>query len=268
MMMGEKELKGPEVEAVDDEDSGSSFDWEQGWETMARVSLAGFVGALVGLAKDQHQMQQRRAAAVAPRRKKKEETPAKKEKRPRRRPPQYAPRQSMGGGSSRGHQFLGMWSLSCMLFAIVLESFRRSSPTSLLLEYSYDSDSSEGETTKSSTEAEAPDATFANEGSSFFPLQKVALAKRHALAALGDYTLGGTVAGLAGAVAQRRRTPVPGFTFFGVATGMGLGFLAGTVQAAINIGNLYAEEQQQQKLDEQEESDDADGIKNKEDEQR
>ena len=76
--------------------------------------------------------------------------------------------------------------------------------------------------------------------------------QRTAIVSLGDYTLGGTIAGLAGVVGQRRqkaqfpiasRLPSLGF---GLATGFTLGIIAGTFQAAIDVVDLYLKEEERQ----------------------
>ena len=235
----------------DDEIADNGFDWRNGWETLARVSLAATVGAMVGLAKDQkqHLLEQQQVAALN-RKIKEEQEVVKKEKRHPRRPPQKAPRTL---AIKRKFRFLGMWSLSCALFATILESFRRSSPTSLVLDYC--SENSTGDENKSKLgdryTPEMSQTLVAQENSTFLPLRDTELARRSALIAIGDYGLGGVAAGLAGAVAQRKRSPVPGFTYFGLATGLGLGLLAGSVQAAVNVGLLYLE---QQTMDEEEQA--------------
>ena len=112
-----------------------TFDWEQGWESIARVSLAGCVGALVGLSKDQkqHMLEQHQAAALN-RKLKLEQEAARNEKNKQhpRKAPQFAPRAVM---FRKTYRYLGMWSVSCALFVTIMESFRRSSPTSLVLDY-------------------------------------------------------------------------------------------------------------------------------------
>ena len=232
----------------DDEVAESGFDWRQGWETMARVSLAATVGAIVGLAKDQkqHLLEQQQVEALN-RQIKGEQEAVKMDKRYPRKPPQLAPRTF---AIRRQFRFLGMWSLSCGLFATILESFRRSSPTSLVLDYfSANKTGDENETNlhdRDTPEITQPflakGSTVADKNSTFLLLRDTELAKRSALTAIGDYGLGGFAAGFAGAVAQRKRSRAPGLTYFGLATGLGLGLLAGTLQAAVNLGHLYIEQ--------------------------
>jgi hypothetical protein len=75
--------------------------------------------------------------------------------------------------------------------------------------------------------------------------------------------LGGTIAGLAGAVGQRQqirlrqalspsvhRPTIPSVRF-GLATGFGLGIIAGTLQAAIDVGNMYVERERERELEAQ-----------------
>jgi hypothetical protein len=63
---------------------------------------------------------------------------------------------------------------------------------------------------------------------------------RPAVLALGDYTLGGAVAGLAGSIASRQRS-----LRFGLGTGLALGLLAGMLQASMDVVSVYVKREQQ-----------------------
>ena len=81
-----------------------------------------------------------------------------------------------------------------------------------------------------------------------------------AAVAVGDYTLGGSIAGLAGSLGsqQRQMTLVgmrqpPGMSWlgWGFGTGMALGLVAGVCQAAVEIGShCILEQERQQKENE------------------
>jgi len=235
-----------------------NFNWEKAWETLCRVSLAGFAGSLVGLGKDK-QHRARVAASFAKQRKADATAAAAatKQKRHPRRPPQFAARRPVAVPSQN---YVAMWSMSCAMFVVVLESFRRASPTSLLFQLLDDADTDASST--SDDQAETKETTAANIDDSS-PRSFEELAQRQAWTSFGDYTLGGTVAGLASAVAQRRQKPLPGFTVFGLATGMGLGVMAGCFQAAIQVGDMYLEEQRKIKeLKESEEEENTDSDSN------
>ena len=100
------------------------------------------------------------------------------------------------------------WALSCTLFALVLESCRWTSPTSRVLTALYG--------------PEDKDRLW-----------------RVGVTALGNYGLGGSVAGLAGALGQRGKVPI----LWGLRIGAGLGVLAGGLQAMIDMGEVYAKQQ-------------------------
>jgi len=246
-----------QTEPVDIE--GDNFNWEKAWETLCRVSLAGFAGSLVGLGKDK-QHRARVAASFAKQRKADATAAAAaatKQKRHPRRPPQFAARRPVAVPSQN---YVAMWSMSCAMFVVVLESFRRASPTSLLFQLLDDADTDASST--SDDQAETKETITANIVDCS-PRSFEELAQRQAWTSFGDYTLGGTVAGLASAVAQRRQKPLPGFTVFGLATGMGLGVMAGCFQAAIQVGDMYLEEQRKIKeLKESEEEENTDSDSN------
>ena len=129
------------------------------------------------------------------------------------------------------------WALSCMIFALILETSRRSSPTTTPLQSvsSMDEDS----------------------------------VKHTAITGVGDYTLGGTAAGLVGALAgwtQKARTTLSAnamqlpasilsskagrrpLILWGLGAGMSLGFVAGIFQAGVDVGNIYLKREQEQRM--------------------
>lgn len=194
--------------------TSSTAYWEAMAESCVRVTMAGFAGSLVGLAKERQQ--QLIEVLDAPHQRLRHNAKS----RPRR-----PPRLPIKTASTN----LPMtWSLSCMLFAAVLESCRRASPTDYMWEIV------------------AVGSESSNNGKETESLSFAERSKRKALTSIGDYTIGGAAAGLAGAVGQqkqRSRNSRPA-TRFGLATGLGLGLLAGTIQAAIDVGNLFLEREQ------------------------
>jgi hypothetical protein len=198
--------------------TSSTAYWEAVAESCVRVTLAGFAGSLVGLAKERQQQQQQPVEVLEAH----PQTP--KRRNHARSRPRRPPRIAIKAAASTNLPL--SWSVSCMLFAVVLESCRRASPTDILWGLATTSESS-------SRGSDSDSRSFDY------------LVQRKAFTSIGDYTLGGTAAGLAGALGQRRQIsrnrPV---TRFGLATGLGLGLLAGTLQAAIDVGNLYLEQEQ------------------------
>lgn len=88
--------------------NSNEYNWEEMAESCVRVTMAGFAGSLVGLAKEQHRQPLEVVAAPLPLQR------SNARSRPRR-----PPRLPMKTASTN----LPMtWSLSCMLFAVVLES--------------------------------------------------------------------------------------------------------------------------------------------------
>lgn len=216
---------------------GSGADiWEAAAESSVRVTLAGFAGSLIGLAKERQQHQQypphqSSFDTITPEQEHKQRRSHTASHGRPRRPPLIPIK-------TASTNLPIMWSISCMMFVVVLESCRWASPTGLLwqkLEMS--------SAVPSNGEKE-------NLGATDFS-HTVA---RQACTSLCDYAIGGAAAGLAGAVGQRKKYPssLPPMSSLpsirsGLATGLGLGLLAGIVQAAIDVGNMYLLENEQTK---------------------
>lgn len=195
---------------------GSTNYWEAVAESCVRVTMAGFAGSLVGLANERQQQSVEVPVEEV-------QSEASQRRHGVRSRPRRPPRLPIKSASTN---LPLTWSVSCMLFAVVLESCRRASPTDILWELASENEASSdnySETEKFNEHV-----------------------KRRALTSIVDYTLGGTAAGLAGALGQRRRIlRNRSATRFGLVTGFGLGLLAGTLQAAIDVGNLYLERERQ-----------------------
>jgi hypothetical protein len=216
-----------------DSTSGSSSSSLEYWEAVAescvRVTLAGFAGSLIGLAKERQgqsntvpdaaetlmQLQQRRGATQGIR----FSGGGSGGHRPRRPPPVPV--------KTASTNLPMMWSLSCMLFAAVLESSRRASPADLLWKMTASDDASVVKPTDSDRFREQ--------------------AFRQAIVSIGDYSIGGAAAGLAGAVGQNRHLLTNRSLAIrsGLLTGLGLGLLAGTIQAAIDVASLLLMREQE-----------------------
>lgn len=247
------------------DDNNSNTDWSsvEYWEGVAesvvRVTAAGFAGSLIGLAKERlYQTQQQSPINETPYSSTtvtskvlvyeppNTSTPVNTlkpngslSKRLPRRPPQLPIQATTSSATSAMANLPIVWSISCMLFTIILESCRVSSPTNVVLQLL------NTETTPTSSPAVEHDVPTRIE----FQNQ----VQRTAITSFGDYALGGTIAGLAGAIGQRRhqhqkaiipianRIPT---ARFGIATGFGLGVIAGTFQAAIDVSNLYLQERE------------------------
>ena len=119
-----------------------------------------------------------------------------------------------------------------MMFALILESSRLSSPTTVVYE------------SMILPSSHSPD------------FESLVLQK--GITTVGDYAFGGLVAGLAGALARRpppeastgNRLQLPvsitqsgrrPLVLWSVGVGFGLGFVAGVFQAAVDMGDLYIE---------------------------
>lgn len=169
--------------------TASNASLEPFFESMVRVTLAGFGGSAVGLALQRQQ----------------QATPAAKPAARRHGPPSPVRPQPTAS-------LPGQWAISCMFFALILESSRIMSPTGLFLS------KLDEEWTPS-------------------PMSR-------ALITIGDYTVGGGVAGLAGALARRRDLPTRqgGWMVFGLGAGLALGLVAGVAQAGLDASTTYLED--------------------------
>jgi hypothetical protein len=210
---------------------GNGIDWKRLSETCVRVTAAGFFGSLVGLSREYRD--QAVVEVMTP--------------RPRRGPPRAAIR-------PLSHKLPLSWAISCMTFAAVLESCRWSSPVGWMLEY-YDSMHNHTPPDDELREKEQ------HQDNPSLEKQMVTVA----ITSIGDYAIGGLVAGLAGAVGHERQivqlyntggvTVVrPKMKLFGMIMGITLGMIAGCAQAAYDVVELYANRQSeaQQNVDEQE----------------
>jgi uncharacterized membrane protein len=192
-------------------------------ESLVRITLAGFGGSVIGRAQQRQQAGMATTSSTS--------TSTSSNNRRRQRPPMAAARVNqinILGNQPR------TWALSCMIFALILETSRRSSPTTTLLQSvsSMDEDS----------------------------------VKHTAITAVGDYTVGGTAAGLVGALAgwtQKARTTLSAnamqlpasilsskagrrpLVLWGLGAGMSLGFVAGIFQAGVDVGNIYLKREQE-----------------------
>jgi hypothetical protein len=221
----------PGVTAVEIDDTWNTVEyWEGVAESVVRVTTAGFAGSLIGLAKERYQ--QNGIGSGAPHagfsKVVVQENIVTTATSLPRRPPQI-PMKAVAATN-----LPIMWSVSFMLFAIILESSRLASPTSKVFELA--------DTVGTGTLADLVqnDETLHER------------VRRQAMISFGDYTFGGTVAGLAGTLAQRRHLLMnqsrPTTIRFGLATGFALGVFAGTLQAAIDVGNIYLEKERSEEV--------------------
>lgn len=203
---------------------------EDTMESLTRITLAGFGGSIVGLAQQRQQQQQQQSVS-----------PRTDSSTIRKRPPTAA--SIISQKNNLGNQ-PRTWALSCMIFALILETSRRSSPTTVLLD-----------SIRSTRRSDKDDDSWNGR------------VQDTAMKAVGDYTIGGTLAGLVGALAgwtEKARTTlsaramqVPSnilaskagrrpFIIWGLGAGMSLGLVAGVFQAGIDVGNMYLQDEQEQ----------------------
>lgn len=191
----------------------STSDMESYFESLVRVTLAGFGGSLVGLAQQRQnsllQQGQRPVDATSSHR--------------RRAPPNLV----------RKPDPLGLpiqWAISCSMFALILETSRAVSPTTYVLKFLNAFPGSNSIHHKH----ELSSQNMTSQMASYIPT-------------VGDYTIGGSIAGLSGAVAQRSRLGAKALgmmstrrlLLWGLGAGSVLGCVAGVVQAVIDVGDLY-----------------------------
>jgi hypothetical protein len=121
------------------------------------------------------------------------------------------------------------WAISCMAFCVIIETSRLTSPTSRIL-------NQWRITGRNDNETEVGDE---NDDDSMV----------RALTTMGDFTLGGAVAGIAGSFGRnthlRQRLPSAMFKgprrFFGLVPGLALGLAAGILQASADYGQASLE---------------------------
>ena len=245
----------------DDEDWSTVEYWEGVAESVVRITAAGFAGSLIGLAKERlHQTQPphnetpytsstsattSKVLVFEPPNSSTPDITSKKRlslsKTLPRLPPQL-PIQAKSASAAAMTNLPIVWSISFILFTTILESCRLLSPTNVILRMIDSEPIDKYSHIENDTERT--------------PINFHYKVQRTAITSFGDYVLGGTMAGLAGAIGQRRQqrfqqTQLPiasrvPTTRFGLATGFGLGIIVGTFQAAIDVSNIYLREQERQ----------------------
>jgi hypothetical protein len=206
----------PEEEKEYDNSWNTVEYWEGVAESVVRVTTAGCCGSMIGLAKE------RQAASIFPEVPStnaasfKIIAPAAKSTTLPRRPPTMA-FSAPSRTAPKASNLPMLWSIRCMLLVTILETSRSISPTRHVFEW-----------------------VVAQSPSRIPPHLRDDEWVRPAVLALGDYTLGGAVAGLAGSIASRQRS-----LRFGLGTGLALGLLAGTLQAAMDVAAVYVKREQQ-----------------------
>ena len=201
--------------------------WQSVAESCVRVTFAGFAGTLIGHAKEQQQQQAGGPLSTA-------------EQDTRRRPVRKAPPRAF----KRPKTNLPVaWGLGCTMFVLILETSRRTSPTTMLADHYADDERDDSAT--------VPGPSSSGTATSTVPLMPreptTADLYRAVWTAAGDFALGGTVAGMAGALAQRKRqlprataaTPLWSLTL----TGMCFGLFAGLIQGGADAGAIVIEHQ-------------------------
>lgn len=214
-------------------------------ESLMRVTCAGFCGALVGMSRQNQSSASKifQRAVVSGGKK---------------RPPRAVPR--LKTVQIRDETNIPLqWAFSFMAFVSILETSRFWSPTTLIINLQQQK-YAEGEGIGDAAEIQ-PERGF----------QQHLPGGQKSLATILDYTLGGTVAGLAGGMAKQRPPPSSSSTsplqlpssvlksgrrsliMTGVGTGLALGLIAGIFQAGLDVMESYAreEEARQQEQEEQ-----------------
>jgi hypothetical protein len=257
----------------------NDYAWERRLlETLARVSLASVGGGLVGLSLDHKRRQQRQQQQQQPHHqysypassRTTATTTAVSGNRPRQRPPLSA-KTAAATSLKRGAASLAKtWSVSCFLFATILETTRWISPTTVLYDFisqqqqqqhqqgERENVNDNSQTNSSPSTRDTPDPANAGaeqHSQQLYHSAAVAL-QRLALTVAGDYTIGGSLAGfMVASLAQQQhamisrsiRLPLPVFgRAAGVGLGTALGLCAGLVQATIAVGEMYIQQQQQE----------------------
>jgi hypothetical protein len=180
---------------------------QDSFQSLTRVSLAGLGGSIVGMGLEKQQQQLQ--TNVQPLSSEISKSRHSRSHYLRSNPPaatgMYRP--------TIAHANLpATWALSCSFFVLILETARRTSPTSLILKHFQQKESA--------------------------PLHRFSIYQQRALISTGDYALGGMVAGVAATVA--RKMPIR----WGTGMGLTLGLAAGVVQAGVDVAEMYLRDQE------------------------
>ena len=176
---------------------------QDSFQSLTRISLAGLGGSLAGAGMEKRQQQLGQSAM--------QQQPYPSAGSTNSHHPHWqfrkAPPAPVGKTSSIALRvnLPATWALSCSFFVLVLETARRTSPTTVILERMTDMTSE----------------------------RRLGKYQHAALVATGDYAIGGMGAGLAATVA--RRTPLR----WGLGMGFTLGLIAGVAQGGFNVAELY-----------------------------
>lgn len=211
-----EEPAGEQLTENSPEQQQQTIDLQDIMESIARITLAGFGGSIVGLSLE-HRLQSMRVTTAAGL------SAAARRKR--------SPMASVNLPIT--------WGVSCMVFCSIIEASRLTSPSTLILR-----------------QMEWYPLLENNQYSNSQPgmLLSIKRPPPPAPITIADYTIGGLFAGLAGSVGRHlslkrsstiTRIPSPG-KYFGVGPGLGLGLMAGCIQAAADYGVALAERAQQE----------------------
>ena len=263
---GENNLNWTDIEIPDSELYQDENDMTSRFlESVARVTFAGFAGALVGLS---HQNKiAATGAKIYQRSVVRTNTTATKSKMtsPTSASASAATPPHMMRMKQRGSEDTNlplMWATSFMAFVSILETSRLLSPTTSIVNIMSRLQNLNDET------SEKDDNLLAEEEVIPPPMEVPWFAT------LADYTIGGTVAGLAGS-ASKRAPPASSSTsklqlpsailqggrrsilMSGLGTGLALGFLAGMFQTALDAADNYLKKEQvRQELEQQRQQED------------
>jgi hypothetical protein len=200
-------------------------------ESIARITLAGCGGSIVGLSLEKRleSMRVRTAAGLS--------AAARRKRAPSvRNSTLLLPSSSMRLPMS--------WSISCMVFCSIIEASRLTSPSTILLRTMGFYSSDDNDNNNNNTD----DSLIGVSWKQRSPPKSYNIT-------VADYTIGGLLAGLAGSLSRKfhlngssmlsTRIPSPG-RYFGVGAGLGLGLMAGCIQAATDYGISLAEQAQRE----------------------
>mmetsp|Transcript_16856 Transcript_16856/g.31205 ORF Transcript_16856/g.31205 Transcript_16856/m.31205 type:complete len:250 (+) Transcript_16856:41-790(+) len=220
----------------------SSFSMEDVMESMARISLAGLGGSIVGLSLE------KRFESM------KVTTPSGMTAAARRK------RSPMNNRMMVNLPIT--WGVSCMVFCSIVETSRLTSPSTIFLHAWQEWN---GARTTEEEEKEVNAATNGNDTLQYSTPTTKTIPRHATMITIADYSIGGAFAGLAGSFGRRVHLRNSIFKlqgsqrFFGVLPGFLLGLGAGCLQAAIDYGMMLADEaamaqqQEQQQLEQEEE---------------